>query len=74
MSGYKIFIREAGPVNADGTCSVTLQKVTTLDHEVLNDAVERGVLVPLRLSIALPELPGAELAEIFCRLWCHICK
>jgi hypothetical protein len=58
-------VLEFGTVNGLAASAVTSGKVTTLDHELLDDAVEDGALVVeglARLANAL--LAGAETAEV----------
>lgn len=74
VATHKVLIREACAIDADGPRAVSLQEIATLDHEVFYDAVERHILIALRLTVALPELSSAKLSEIFCCLWRYICK
>ena len=60
-------------VNGGDARAVVVDKVSALDHEVLDDAVEGGPLVPLRNSVP-PVLAGAKLTEILCCLRTNICK
>jgi hypothetical protein len=54
----KIFIGKRGSVNARFPCTVVIEKVTTLNHESLDYAMEYTVLVSNRLFI-LQELARA---------------
>lgn len=51
--------------------AVVVDEVSALDHEVLDDAVEGGPLVPLRNSVP-PVLARAKLTEILCSLRTNI--
>ena len=45
----EVLIRELLAVDGLATSSVTVGEVTTLDHELLNDAVEGGALVSVAI-------------------------
>ena len=47
--------------------SISIQKVTTLNHEVLDHPVEPTALVALRPSEMVLGLASAVLAKVFCR-------
>lgn len=49
--------------------SIAIHEVASLDHEVLDDAVEATAFVPLRPAQVIFRLAGAELAEILCGAW-----
>merc|ERR1719188_1873876 len=59
----KVFVWKSLPEDTQAARTVSLHKIAALDHEVLNDAMERAVLVPDRHLVEL-ELPGAQLPEV----------
>lgn len=62
-------ILKLGTVDGLSTGTIARGKVTTLDHELLNDAVEDGALVVQRLAkLAEALFTGAEGAEVLSRL------
>lgn len=66
----KILILEStASVDASLARTVAVEKITALDHEALDYAVETGVFVALGLALGVFGLAGAELAEIFGGLW-----
>lgn len=62
MLEFKVLVLELLSVDTLTTSSVTSSEVTTLNHEGLDDAVERRALVVERLAI----LPFALLASAQC--------
>jgi hypothetical protein len=61
----EVFIWKLGAVRRDAPRAVAFQEIPTLDHEVLYDAVERGVFVPHRGEVTLVFMfARAELAEV----------
>ena len=52
------------PINARATRTIAIHKIPSLDHEVLDHAVELAALVPLRAAQVVFRLAGAELAEV----------
>lgn len=46
MAEFKIFIREAVSIDRSATSSILVGEVTSLDHEVFDDTVENGALIP----------------------------
>ena len=62
----KVLVLELLSVDALTTSSIASSEVTTLDHERLDDTVERRALVVERLAIlALALLAGTQCAEVF---------
>lgn len=53
MSNLKVLILKAGSINATTTSTISIGKITTLDHEVINDTVEDATLVAQLLAINL---------------------
>lgn len=64
----KVFIGKVGPIDASLTCAITLDKVSTLNHEILNDTMERAVLVPRGLFV-YQEFTGTQLTKVFTCPW-----
>ena len=59
--------------NGQTTCPIAIQKVSTLNHEVLNDPVELAIFISLR-SYSKFHLTCAKLPEILASLWNDIFK
>lgn len=69
MLEVEVLVVELGAVDGLPTCAIVGCEITTLDHELLDDAVESGALVgELVAGLALAFLAGAESAEVFCGL------
>jgi len=62
---------EALAVDRNDAGAITVQKITSLNHEILDDAVEGGALVAYRLPLLL-HLSSAELPEVLCSLWANV--
>lgn len=62
MLQLEVLIRELGSINGLSASTITLGKVTTLDHKVLDDTMERGALVTEAL------LASSESPE-YIRIW-----
>ena len=73
MLVLKVLVLELHAVDGFPAGAIASGKVPSLDHELLDYAVEDGAFVPERLSrFALALLTGAEGAEVFCCLGHHI--
>lgn len=69
---YEIFVGELGAtVNTARTGPISVNEISTLDHEILNDSMEGAALVARGYAI-LAILACAELAEIFRSFRRHI--
>ena len=69
MLELKVLILELGTVDGLAASAIALSKVSTLDHELLDDSVEDGALVVQRLSsLAYALVSGTEGAEVLGRL------
>lgn len=64
MLGDKIFIIKLVPIYGNTSASIALQKVTGLNHEILNNPMELAPLIP-NGKTSFSVLPGAELPEVF---------
>ena len=73
VSKFKIFIRKWTPVNTGDSSAIAINKISTLNHEILYDPVEGASFVSYRNAI-FSELSGAELPKVLCRLRHHDCK
>lgn len=60
----KIFIVKGGSVNTQFSCSVMIDKISTLNHEIFHDSVKRRFFVACGLLI-LEKLAGAKLSKVF---------
>ena len=52
-------------INTRASGSITINEIASLDHKVLDNAVELGALVALRAAQVVFRLACAELAEVF---------
>ena len=52
------------PIDARAPRAIAVDKIPSLDHEVLDHAVELAALVALRAAQVVLGLAGAELAEV----------
>lgn len=62
----KVLICKRSAVDRHETCSVVIHKVASLNHEILDDPVERAVLETERHAVLLV-LAGAKLAKVLGR-------
>lgn len=53
------------PINRRTPRPIAINKIPSLDHEILDHAVELRALVALRAAEVVLRLAGAELAEVF---------
>ena len=60
----RLILKLPRPINARATRTIAIHKIPSLDHEVLDHAVELAALVPLRAAQVIFRLAGAELAEV----------
>lgn len=75
MLEVEVFIREGlRPVDTNRAASVAVQKVSALNHEVLDDSMEFGAFVALGTAKVVLRLACAELPEVFRRPWDDICE
>jgi hypothetical protein len=73
VAELEILIRKTlRAVDACRASPITIQKVSTLDHEVFNHTMKSAVLVSLRPAKVILRLSGAELPKILCCLWDNI--
>mmetsp|Transcript_7603 Transcript_7603/g.16457 ORF Transcript_7603/g.16457 Transcript_7603/m.16457 type:complete len:269 (+) Transcript_7603:437-1243(+) len=73
MLDFEVFVRKFLAVNTLPTSSIGIGEISTLNHEVFNNAVENRSLVMQRLSrnsIAL--LTSAQSSEVFGSFGCHV--
>ena len=75
MSELEVLIRKIlRSVDTDRTRAIAVQEVATLNHEILDHAVEAGVLVALGTAERILGLAGAKLAEVLCCARNGVCK
>lgn len=73
MSKLKIFICERPPVDTGNSSTISINKISTLNHEIFYDPVEGAPLVSYRNPI-FSEFSCAELPKILRRLRHNVCK
>ena len=61
---FKVFVGETGSVDGLASNAVVVGKVTPLDHEIGNDAVEPRTPVGQVLALVVEEVPSAELLKV----------
>ena len=66
----KGLIVKLGSVDAVRTSAVALDKVSTLDHKLLNAPVKGAIFISLG-NIASQMFSSAKLSEVFARAWSH---
>jgi hypothetical protein len=62
----RLILKLPRPINARAARPIAIHKISPLDHEILDHAVELAALVALRAAQVVFRLAGAELAEVFC--------
>ncbi len=73
MDQLEILVREAlRTIDAGRSSSIPIEKVTTLDHEVLDHSMEAAVLVSLRPSLRAFGFAGTELPEVLGCPWNYV--
>uniref|UniRef100_A0A8C2MK61 Predicted gene, 17728 n=1 Tax=Cricetulus griseus TaxID=10029 RepID=A0A8C2MK61_CRIGR len=73
LSKFEIFICKWASVNASNSSTISINKISTLNHEILYDPMEGSSFVSYWNTI-FSELSSAELPEVLCRLRHHVCK
>jgi hypothetical protein len=75
MENRKILVVKFRSIDGLATGAVTLREVAALNHEIVNDAVERGALVVQRLPFgANAMLTCAQSSEILGCSWRRLIK
>lgn len=70
---FEVFVRKRSSVDAAYAGAVAIDKVSSLYHKVFDHPVECAAL-ETDWDAVLPELSGAELSKILCRLWNNVRK
>ncbi|KAH0509818.1 hypothetical protein LTLLF_156720 [Microtus ochrogaster] len=73
VSKSKIFICKWTAVNASDSSTISINKIYTLNHEILYDPMEGASFVP-NWNTIFPKLSSAELPKALRRLRHHVCK
>ena len=68
MTHLEVLVRKAfRAVNSCGSCSVPVQEISTLNHELLDHTMELAALVTLRSAQVVLRLSGAVLSKVLGR-------
>lgn len=67
------FVFEFLTIDGFSSSSIFMSEITTLEHEILDETMENGVLIVERLALRTnPLLTSAESTEILCRFGCNV--
>lgn len=61
-------------IDTGTTCTIAVEKITALDHEVFDHTMESTVLVALRSAKVILGLACAVLSEILCSPRYDVCE
>ena len=65
MLDIKILIRKLPAINTDAPGTIAVEKVTSLNHEAVDDTVERAAFVAHWPTLGVLMLARAELTKVF---------
>ena len=63
MLRNEILVLKCASIYRERPCTVAIEEIAALTHEIIDDSVENGVLVALR-DVVLAMLACAQLAEV----------